>query len=75
MVSVNIIQSKHSYVNKYFCEKTYLFIQNFKLQFIGGGCEGMRKDSALDPQKNFLKKVLLNLKNFQKRDKFHQFSL
>jgi len=45
------------------------------LQFIGErGGEGMRKGSALDPQKNFLKKVLLNLKNFQKRDKLHQFS-
>jgi len=45
-----------------------------KLQFIGGGMRGGRKGSALDPPKNFLKKVLLNLKNFQKRDNFHQFN-
>jgi len=35
----------------------------------------MRKGSALDPLKTFLKKCLKNPKNFQKRDKFHQFSL
>ena len=34
----------------------------------------MRKGSALDPPKNFLKKVLRNLKNFRKRVIFHQFS-
>jgi hypothetical protein len=43
-----------------------------KLQFIGGG------DAAglcpCTPPKDFLKKVLWNPKNFQKRVIFHQFS-
>jgi len=34
----------------------------------------MRKGSALDPLRNFLEKVSKNFKNFQKRDKIHQFS-
>jgi len=34
----------------------------------------MRKGSALDPLKGLLKKSLKNPQNFQKMDKFHQFS-
>ena len=33
------------------------------------GCEGMRKGSALDPLRNFLKKVSKNFKNFNEKEK------
>jgi hypothetical protein len=64
-------ESKAYRINAKNGEFRRFLIRSEKLQFSG---ERMRKGSALDPPKNFLKKVLRNLKNFQKRVIFHQFS-
>ena len=48
-------------------------MENFKFGFSGQGHCMLSKLSGTPP-KNFLKKVLWNLKNFQKRVIFHQFS-
>jgi len=65
--------------------KTIFFVKVLRFQILICRRGRMRKGSALDPPKNFLRKVLRNLKNFQKglfftnlvllNDEFHHFLL